>query len=163
LDHKVKTSLDETRLLILGPQMLLGFEFQSFFQDGFEDMSDASKTLSVAGFVLVVLSTGLLVIPSMQHPLVEQGQSSIRLFTAASFYAGIGVRAITTERTKQLLYAIGPTSFYRLAIPGVRPEKSNNIAHSALDFRSIWSVHAGPNKGPDIWIKLQPMLSPKLF
>ena len=45
LDRKVKTALDETRLLILGVQVLLGFEFQSFFQDGFEELSPASKTL----------------------------------------------------------------------------------------------------------------------
>ena len=88
LDRKVKTALDETRLLILGVQVLLGFEFQSFFQDGFEDLSVTSKFLSVAGLVLVILSAGLLVIPSMQHRLVERGQSSIRLVTAASFYAG---------------------------------------------------------------------------
>ena len=33
LDRKVKTALNETRLLILGVQVLLGFEFQCFFQD----------------------------------------------------------------------------------------------------------------------------------
>jgi hypothetical protein len=47
--------------------------------------------------------------------------------------------------------------------PGVQAKTSNNIAHSALDFRSVWSVHAGPTKGPTIWIELQPMLSPKPF
>jgi hypothetical protein len=30
--------------------------------------------------------------------------------------------------------------------PDVQAEKSNNIAHSALDFRSLWSVHAGLTK-----------------
>jgi hypothetical protein len=30
--------------------------------------------------------------------------------------------------------------------PGVQAEKSNNIAHLALDFRHIWSVHAVPTK-----------------
>jgi hypothetical protein len=31
--------------------------------------------------------------------------------------------------------------------PDIRAEKSNNIAHSALDFQSVWSVHAGPIRG----------------
>jgi hypothetical protein len=91
LDRKVKTALDETRLLILGVQVLLGFEFQSFFQDGFEQLSPVSKSLSVGGLGLVILSTALLVIPSMQHRLMERGQSTVRLVRAASFYAGLGL------------------------------------------------------------------------
>jgi hypothetical protein len=43
LDRCVKAALDETRLLILGVQVLLGFEFQCFFQDGFSNLSESSK------------------------------------------------------------------------------------------------------------------------
>jgi hypothetical protein len=53
--------------------------------------------------------------------------------------------------------------FLQVSRPDVQAEKSNNIAHSALDFRNLWSVHAGPTKEPKIWIELQQMLSPKLF
>jgi hypothetical protein len=45
----------------------------------------------------------------------------------------------------------------------VQTEKSNNIAHPALDFRRVWSVHAGPTKEPKPWIEPQPILSRKLF
>src|SRR5258708_13012860 len=82
LDRKVRTALNETRLLILGVQVLLGFEFQSFFQEGFEDLPAGSKLLSVTGLFLVIASAGLLVIPSMQHRLVEAGQPSVRLLRA---------------------------------------------------------------------------------
>jgi hypothetical protein len=61
LDRKVKTALNETRLLILGVQVLLGFEFQCFFQDGFADLPTASKHLSLAGLFLVIIAIGLLV------------------------------------------------------------------------------------------------------
>jgi hypothetical protein len=91
LDRKVKTALDETRLLILGVQVLLGFEFQAFFQDGFTDLSTTSKGLSVAGLGLVMLSIGILVIPSMQHRIVEAGHSSGRLLSAASLYAALAL------------------------------------------------------------------------
>jgi hypothetical protein len=97
LDRKLKIALDETRLLILGVQVLLGFEFQSFFQDGFEELPIASKALSVTGLITVMLSTGLLIIPSMQHRLVEQGQSSLRLVTAATFYAGLGLAPLAVS------------------------------------------------------------------
>jgi hypothetical protein len=39
----------------------------------------AWKHLSLAGLFLVILETGLLVIPSMERPLVERGQSTLRL------------------------------------------------------------------------------------
>lgn len=87
LDRKVKTALDETRLLVLGIQVLLGFQFQAFFQNGFDRLSPDSKAVCAAGLALQTLSLGLLIVPSMEHRLVEMGSSSKRLVRAASFYA----------------------------------------------------------------------------
>ena len=84
LDRKVKTALNETRLLILGAQVLLGFQFEAFFQDGFSELSAASQRLCLVGLMLVLLSVTLLVMPSMQHRLIEMGQSSERLVSATS-------------------------------------------------------------------------------
>jgi hypothetical protein len=91
LDRKVKTALDETRLLILGIQVLLGFQFQAFFQTGFAQLSSASKALCAAGLALQTLSLGLLIVPSMEHRLVEMGSSSKRLVRVASFYTTTGL------------------------------------------------------------------------
>src|SRR5258708_1934389 len=91
LDRKVKTALDETRLLILGIQVMLGFQFQAFFQTGFAELSSASKALCAAGLALQTLSLGLLIVPSMEHRLVEMGSSSRRLVRAASFYTTTGL------------------------------------------------------------------------
>lgn len=97
LDRKVKTALNEARLLILGVQVLLGFEFQSFFQDGFPELSAASKASCVAGLFLVILSTGALVMPSMEHRLVEVGRSSLRLVKATGFFTGLGLAPLTAS------------------------------------------------------------------
>ena len=91
LDKNVKTALNETRLLILGVQVLLGFEFQSFFQDGFAELSETSKMLSTAGLFLVIVSIGVLVTPTMLHRLVESGRSSVRLLTATSSFTALGL------------------------------------------------------------------------
>ncbi|MFH0298112.1 DUF6328 family protein, partial [Bradyrhizobium sp. 31Argb] len=91
LDRKVKTALDETRLLVLGIQVLLGFQFQAFFQTGFPALSSASKMLCAVGLALQTLSLGLLIVPSMEHRLVEQGSSSKRLVRATSLYATAGL------------------------------------------------------------------------
>jgi len=36
LSKKVKVALDETRMLILGAQILLGFQFRGVFVDGYD-------------------------------------------------------------------------------------------------------------------------------
>jgi Family of unknown function (DUF6328) len=79
LDSKLKTALDETRLLFLGGQVLLGFQFQAFFQDGFSTLASSAMYLSLGGVLLMVLSIALLVAPAMQHRLVEGGHASDRL------------------------------------------------------------------------------------
>jgi thiosulfate reductase cytochrome b subunit len=97
LDRQVKLALDETRLLILGVQVLLGFQFQSFFQDGFAELSSVSQWLCVAGVALLIASVGLLIAPSMQHRLVEDGRSSVRLVRATNFFAGCGLVPLTAS------------------------------------------------------------------
>jgi hypothetical protein len=97
LDRRVKLALDETRLLILGVQVLLGFQFQSFFQDGFAGLPSVSQWLCVAGLALLIASVGLLIAPSMQHRLVENGISSTRLVRSTNFSAGCGLVPLTAS------------------------------------------------------------------
>jgi hypothetical protein len=60
LASKLKTALDETRLPFLGGQVLLGFQFQAFFQDGFPALSASARFLSLGGLALMVVSMALL-------------------------------------------------------------------------------------------------------
>jgi len=81
-------AMDETRLLILGSQVLLGFLFQSVFQNGFDSLSPASKNLVCAALALMMLSMGCLIAPSMQHRIVEAGEATSRLGRATTVLAG---------------------------------------------------------------------------
>jgi hypothetical protein len=47
MDEKLKTALDESRLLILGAQVLFGFLFQAVFQDLFKEVPPVSRLCSV--------------------------------------------------------------------------------------------------------------------
>jgi hypothetical protein len=38
LNHKVGNALNESRILILGAQVLLGFQFRSAFEPGFSEL-----------------------------------------------------------------------------------------------------------------------------
>jgi magnesium-transporting ATPase (P-type) len=87
LDRRIKTALDETRLLVLGSQVLFGFLLESVFQNAFETLSRFSQYLICAALALMVLSLGCLIAPSMQHRIVEAGQSTARLESATTILA----------------------------------------------------------------------------
>jgi hypothetical protein len=91
LTGKVKTALDETRLLILGSQILFGFQLNGMFQDAFEQISMAGRALNVCGYFLMASSVGLLIAPSMQHRLVERGQDSERIQRATNLFAALAL------------------------------------------------------------------------
>jgi hypothetical protein len=73
LREKVKTGLDETRLLILGAQVFFGFKLNGVFQEAFPELSPRARLFDCAGQVLMAITIGLLIAPSMQHRIVEKG------------------------------------------------------------------------------------------
>jgi hypothetical protein len=79
LANKTKTALDESRMLMLGAQILLGFEFQAPFQNAFSTLSSQEKTLELVILALIIGVTGLLVLPSSYHRLALSGEASSRL------------------------------------------------------------------------------------
>jgi len=91
LEDKIKTALDETRLLILGSQILFGFQLNGMFQEGFERLSPLSRALSATAFCLMAVTVGCLIAPSMQQRLVEQGSDSERLHQAITGFAAIAL------------------------------------------------------------------------
>jgi hypothetical protein len=91
LTDKLKIALDETRLLILGSQILFGFQLNGMFQDGFEELSAVARGLNVCGLFLMAGTVGLLVAPSMQHRIVERGYDSRRLYAAATRFAELAL------------------------------------------------------------------------
>ena len=88
LAKKVKTALDETRLLILGAQVLFGFQLNGVFQEAFVGLDWSTRLITCLGQFLMVFSIVLLIAPSMQHRLVERGEDSNRIHRATTRYAG---------------------------------------------------------------------------
>jgi hypothetical protein len=83
LEDKLKISLNENRLLILGAQVVFGFQFNGIFQDRFDDLPPWSRLLAAAGLPLLMSAIALLISPSMQHRIVERGQDSARTLRLA--------------------------------------------------------------------------------
>src|SRR5262245_20992453 len=87
LREKVKTGLDETRLLLLGAQVLFGFQLNSVFQEGFTDLSPATRLVNSMGQALMAVAIGLLIAPSMQHLIAEKRHDTLRLHQATGWFA----------------------------------------------------------------------------
>src|SRR5882757_9154350 len=76
LSKKVKTALDETRMLILGAQVLLGFELRSAFSEGFDKLPVHARHLEALALMLMVISVALMITPGTYHRIVEGGRDS---------------------------------------------------------------------------------------
>jgi hypothetical protein len=76
LQKKVKTALDETRMLILGGQILLGFGLRGVFADAFGQLPTHARYLDAVGLGLMVVVLGLLILPEPYHRIVEGGADS---------------------------------------------------------------------------------------
>ena len=73
LAQLVQTALDETRMLVLGPQILLGFELSGVFRDGFESSPPHARYVDGIALLLILVTVGLLITPETYHHLVEPG------------------------------------------------------------------------------------------
>jgi hypothetical protein len=76
LSKKVKIALDETRMLILGAQILLGFQFRGAFSDGFDQLPIDARYLAGLALGFMVCVVGLLIAPGPYHRIVEGGADS---------------------------------------------------------------------------------------
>jgi Family of unknown function (DUF6328) len=73
---KLKIALDETRMLILGAQVLLGFQMRSVFQDAFEQLPVHTRIWDGVALLIMVAVVGLLIAPAAHHRVVEQGNAT---------------------------------------------------------------------------------------
>ena len=83
LTDKMQNALNEARMLILGSQVLLGFQFRSVFESGFEKLPHYAQYLKLSGLALMVIAVGLLMSPGAYHRIVEEGEdtNSMHRFT----------------------------------------------------------------------------------
>lgn len=76
LKDKVQNVLDEGRMLVLGSQVLLGFQFRSIMEPGFESLPLPSQLLKLVALGLMLVAIALLISPSSYHRLVERGEDT---------------------------------------------------------------------------------------
>src|SRR6266567_4306346 len=87
----VKTALDETRMLVLGAQVLLGFEFSGVFRDGFELLPFHARYLDGIALLLLIVTVALLITPESYHQIVDNGEDTGRFHRLISHMAGVSL------------------------------------------------------------------------
>ena len=108
LSGKVKTSLDETRTLMLGAQILLGFQFNGVFRPRFDALPLSAKLVDSVGLGLMLATVTLLVAPSAFHRIVDRGESTGRTQTVTSVCAAIALVPFATALGLDLSIALSP-------------------------------------------------------
>lgn len=78
LQDKVKNALDEARILMLGTQVLLGFQYRAFFEKGFDELPPAARACEIVGVFALLCSVAVLFLPAARHRIVAQGNDSER-------------------------------------------------------------------------------------
>jgi hypothetical protein len=87
LSKKIKTALDETRILILGAQILIGFQFRGVFRDGFETLPAHARYLDGVALILMLAAAALLIAPALYHRIIAGGEDSGEIHQLISWMA----------------------------------------------------------------------------
>jgi hypothetical protein len=107
LERKLKSALNDNRLLILGAQVLFGFQFNGTFQDLFAGLPPLSRALACSGMMLLMLTIGLLITPSMHHRIVEGGEDSPRVLTLTTLFGGSALLPLAIAMGLDIFVTLG--------------------------------------------------------
>src|ERR1700737_1230783 len=73
LKDKIKLALDESRMLVLGAQILLGFDLRAPFEPAFNRLPRSSQLLKMATLVILLGAIALIMAPGSYHQIVRAG------------------------------------------------------------------------------------------
>jgi hypothetical protein len=163
LKHKIQNALDESRILVLGADILLGFEFTAVFQSGFKELSAPSRSLNIIALTLMLITLAFLLAPCAFHEITESGEDSVRLHRFATnvmeaallpFALGLGANLyIPADRingpTTGLIFGLATAAtacffwYGPRLLPRARENKGTKLRSSQMDRidKNRTSVH----------------------
>src|SRR5438067_4889840 len=88
---KIRTALDEARILVYGVQVLIGFEYQAAFQKNFPNLPVVSQNLKIASLLLMLVALGLIMAPAAYGQIVEHDNEDPRYLRFITLVLGIAL------------------------------------------------------------------------
>jgi hypothetical protein len=74
LKNKIKTALDESRSLILGAQILLGFQYRAVLEKQFELLPTSSQYVQLVALTVLLIAIAFIMSPCPYHRIVPEGE-----------------------------------------------------------------------------------------
>jgi hypothetical protein len=111
LQNRVQNALDEARILVLGTQVLIGFEYRAVFEERFEELAPWTKAAALASLCVMLVAFALICLPAAYHRISAGGHDRAH------------VHAFTTRvlRIALLPVALGMGIDLRVAASGTLP------------------------------------------
>ena len=107
IKDRISKGLSEIRTVVLGAQILFGFQYQAVFQAGFSRLASWAQQLELIAFAAMLVVIILVVTPTPFHRLSERGDATVRqsrlislvmMTTLAIFAVAIGANtAVATS------------------------------------------------------------------
>lgn len=106
LKDKITNALNECRILILGAQVILGFQYRSFFENGFEKLPLHAQYLKMIGMALMLLAVAFLIAPGAYHRIVAEGEDTRDLHRFATKSAELALLPFATGLSIDLFVSV---------------------------------------------------------
>ena len=91
MKDKTRTALDEARILVLGIQVTVGFEYQAVFQKNFSNLPEVSQNLKITALILMLIALGFIMSPAPYNQIVEHDNEDPRYLRFITVVVGIAL------------------------------------------------------------------------
>ncbi|HET6261233.1 MAG TPA: DUF6328 family protein, partial [Chloroflexia bacterium] len=91
IKDKLKMSLDEARMLVLGMQVLVGFGYNSVFITGFTKLPESSQYIKLVGLGLLLVAFAFIMSVAPFHQIVGRGNNSPVSLRHATWVTGVAL------------------------------------------------------------------------
>ncbi|HZO23730.1 MAG TPA: DUF6328 family protein [Steroidobacteraceae bacterium] len=120
LPELTKTALGELRMQMLGVQVLLGFQFQSLFQQRFVELTRGGRIVDAAGLLLLLIALVVLISIPCRHRIVEKGEATPQLLKVTRQAANLALAPLAGGLACDVWVSIridfGPTQSTLMAV-----------------------------------------------
>lgn len=142
LEVRLKDLLDETRLTMLGAQVLMGMQFRGAFNDRFDTLPAGFRWLHGGALLLILMASAFLLATPCLHQIAFAGHASRRMLDRASGNLKAALFPIAIALGVDV--AIGLVR--ELSAPGALAERSRWARRPDGIWCPRWRMAAGPEE-----------------
>ncbi|MGE3624099.1 MAG: DUF6328 family protein [Bdellovibrionales bacterium] len=95
LSQKIHAALDDTRIFMLGAQILYGFQLMSVFSERFEGLPRHARYLDGVALLFMIAAIMLLIMPQLYHWIADRGASTRTMLALLSRMGNISLVPFT--------------------------------------------------------------------